>query len=410
MMQTILFILFLSITLCGDTILNITLIWSVLEQGGSITHLSIIITIMSLVPILLQKYSFFLKTALKERPLLIFGLARILGIVFLLVFLIQFSGNTNVYGLYLIGGIFSVILFLSNQSLEIYMSQMVLDGKIKSHKASHDLQTAIQIGAFGGSAVTGILLSIGGLPMISTVLMVTLAVGMLAPWLIPILSRSGQVEQNVQKATAEAPQITYSDAIRKKVLNMTILAVVVLTIQLGAINFIVPILFHDIYNWDSSRYGAMGAAMGLGAFLATLIRKWEHRIPMYLFILIGVIDIIIGTVQVFTVSLICGFMLGFVFNRTRIMQRSVMFDNLRSREETMKWSGRSTFATQFTRSVVPLVLALPLSLMGQENTGVLLGTLGVTVTVILFFAIRLENRLPLQGTGSIIAGDSKPSV
>lgn len=199
MIQTILFILFLSITLCGDTILNITLIWSVLEQGGSITHLSIIITIMSLVPILLQKYSFFLKTALKERPLLIFSLARILGIVFLLVFLIQFAGNTNVYGLYLIGGVFSVILFLTNQSLEIYMSQMVLDGKIKSHKASHDLQTAIQIGAFGGSAITGVLLSIGGLPMISTVLMVTLAVGMMAPWLIPILSRSGQAEQNIQK-------------------------------------------------------------------------------------------------------------------------------------------------------------------------------------------------------------------
>lgn len=68
MIQTILFILFLSITLCGDTILNITLIWSVLEQGGSITHLSIIITIMSLVPILLQKYSFFLKLHLKNDP------------------------------------------------------------------------------------------------------------------------------------------------------------------------------------------------------------------------------------------------------------------------------------------------------------------------------------------------------
>lgn len=148
--------------------------------------------------------------------MLIFSLARILGIVFLLVFLIQFAGNTNVYGLYLIGGVFSVILFLTNQSLEIYMSQMVLDGKIKSHKASHDLQTAIQIGAFGGSAVTGVLLSIGGLPMISTVLMVTLAVGMMAPWLIPILSRSGQAEQNVQKEKTEAPQITYSDAVRKK--------------------------------------------------------------------------------------------------------------------------------------------------------------------------------------------------
>ncbi|MBJ8032202.1 MFS transporter, partial [Bacillus cereus group sp. N21] len=72
------------------------------------------------------------------------------------------SEHINVFTLYIFAGVFSIILFLSTQSLETYMSQMVLSGEIPAGKASNMLQTAIQIGAFGGNAIAGFMMNVGG--------------------------------------------------------------------------------------------------------------------------------------------------------------------------------------------------------------------------------------------------------
>ncbi len=55
-----LFIVLLALTLCGEGMLTVTLTWTILDKGGSVTHLGIILTLMSLLPffILLNLFTF----------------------------------------------------------------------------------------------------------------------------------------------------------------------------------------------------------------------------------------------------------------------------------------------------------------------------------------------------------------
>ncbi len=91
---------------------------------------------------------------LSSNPLLVFAVVRILGILMLGILFFIFD-QENIYTYYVIGGVFACIFFLSMQSLEAYMSQKVLEGKVDSSLASNQLQAAIQIGAFAGNSLTG---------------------------------------------------------------------------------------------------------------------------------------------------------------------------------------------------------------------------------------------------------------
>ncbi len=85
--------------------------------------------------------------------------------------------------------------FLSERNLETYMSQMVLSGEIPAGKASNMLQTAIQIGAFGGNAIAGFMMNVGGFNNVLYGLAFSLGIGVFLPLLMPLL-KSKEVQQN----------------------------------------------------------------------------------------------------------------------------------------------------------------------------------------------------------------------
>lgn len=181
MLRKISFILFLAITLSGEGMLTVTLLWTILDKGGSATNIGLILAIMSVVPFLIQKYVRPVRAVLTHRPLQVFALARLGGLVVLGLPLL-FPEEMMIYSLYLLAGLFSVILFLSTQSLEAYMSHMVLEGALSADQASNTLQTSIQIGAFGGNALAGLLLSLGGFFTVMLGLAVSLGIGMVLPY------------------------------------------------------------------------------------------------------------------------------------------------------------------------------------------------------------------------------------
>ncbi|MCM3216671.1 MFS transporter [Niallia taxi] len=374
--------------------LNLMLIWTILEKKGSIVHLGIAICIMSIVPYLVQKYVKSLKLLMSTKPLIVFGSVRILGILVLAMMFFVLDTN-SVYTYYLVGGIFACIFFLSMQSLEAYMSQKVIEGKINSSVASNNLQAAVQVGAFGGNSLTGILLAVGGIKLVGLILSLTLIIGVCIPLFLPLLAdqkTKGISNLKKQEATEEE-EVTLNPSINKNViLSLTVIGVTVLTIQLASINFLLPIIVHDVFEWSSVQYGVIGAAMGLGAFVATILGKWNKYVPNSIFILILVIDLLIGQLAYWSVAIVLGFVLGLVFNHSRIYQRILMFNFITSNDETVIWSGRTTVAFQFTKALIPLVLVFPLSLIGDHNAGLLLGIIGVIVTVLLGIIYWCEKR------------------
>lgn len=395
MIKKIFSILFLSVTLCGDSMLNLMLIWTILEMQGSVVNLGITICIMSILPYLLQKYVKSLKTLMATNPLLLFGSVRILGIATLLLMFFVMDKD-SVFTYYIVGGVFACIFFLSMQSLEAYMSQKVLAGKINSSVASNNLQAAIQIGAFGGNALTGILLAIGGIDLVGSVLGMTLLVGVFMPLVLPLFTTQ-KVKETKKSVTSlyqdPLEQIELRPNVNKNhLLLLTVIGVTVLTIQLASINFLLPIIFHDVFKWTSVQYGVVGAAMGLGAFAATILGRWGRFVPYSTFGLIIVIDIAIGNISYWPLAITLGFALGLVFNRFRIHQRIMMFKFLNTNEETVIWSGRTTTAFQFTKALIPLVLVFPLSAVGENNAGFLLGLIGFVVTVVLGVVYWYESK------------------
>ncbi len=394
-MRKIFSIVFLSITLCGDSMLNLMLMWTILERQGSVVHLGITICIMSIFPYLLQKYVKPLKTMLSSNPLLVFAVVRILGILMLELLFFLFD-QENIYTYYVVGGVFACVFFLSMQSLEAYMSQKVLEGKVDSSLASNQLQAAIQIGAFAGNSLTGVLLALGGIEMVGLILSMTLLIGVGIPLILPLLShQSDKVAEKVTKPVDRDPldSIQLRAGISKDhMLRLTVIGVTLLTVQLASINFLLPIIFHDVYDWSSVQYGVVGAAMGLGAFIATVLGRFGRFVPYASFGLILVIDALLGTIENWSLAIFLGFSLGLVFNRFRIYQRILMFKFLETKEETVIWSGRTTTAFQFTKALTPLLLVYPLAWLGVANAGILLAIMGVLLTSLLGIIYWFETR------------------
>lgn len=394
-MKKLFSIVFLSITLCGDSMLNLMLIWTILERQGSVVHLGVTICIMSVFPYLLQKYVKPLKMILSSNPLMVFATVRILGILMLgLLFFIL--DQENIYTYYVIGGVFACIFFLSMQSLEAYMSQKVLEGKVDSSLASNHLQAAIQIGAFAGNSLTGVLLGLGGIEMVGFILSMTLLIGVGIPFVLPLLSdQTGNTTEKMTKPVNPDPldAVKLRSGIPKDhMLRLTVAGVTVLTVQLASINFLLPIIFHDVYEWSSAQYGVVGAAMGLGAFMSTVLGRFGRFVPYASFGLILFIDTLLGTIESWSLAIVLGFSLGLVFNRFRIYQRILMFKFLKTKEETVIWSGRTTTAFQFTKALTPLLLVYPLTWIGISNAGILLAMMGVLLTGLLGIIYRYETK------------------
>jgi MFS family permease len=395
-----LFVILLAFTLCGEGMLTVTLTWTILDSGGSITQLGIILTIMSVIPFLIQKFSKKLKSLLELNPLFVFSLVRCLGIVIIIIYLLN-PYPLNIYSLYAFAGLFSIILFLSTQSLEAYMSQKVLAGQLTSSKASNVLQSSIQIGAFGGNALAGYMMGLGGLEIVLYGLGISLAIGVLLPFILPVLNKkTGEIETTKEKKEDTVELHILKD--NSKILWLTVVGIGILTVQLASYNFFLPVLFHDVYQWGPVEYGIVSSAAGLGALFAALVGKLEKFIPRLTFLCIAVFNIILGTIDIWYLSIMISFMLGFVFNRSRIVQRAVMFDFIKSKEESVIWSSRSTLVFQLAKAAIPLLMTFPLQWIGVMYAGKLFGLVGfivsTTLTVIYIYEVKYRKKIQIDNT------------
>ncbi|CAH0321734.1 MFS transporter [Priestia megaterium] len=398
--RNLIFIIVLALTLCGEGMLTVTLTWTILDEGGSVTQLGLILCIMSVLPFLMQKYSSNLKKLITNSPLSVFSICRSIGIAVVVYSLIN-SSSLNLNSLYIFAGIFSIILFLSTQSLETFMSQLVLNGKMNSKKASNLLQTSIQIGAFGGNAIAGFMLNMGGFTYVLYALLLSLSIGISIPFFTKRLNQEEAHSYPKKEAHKVRNQKLKNNSF---VLTLSIIAVGILTIQLSAFNFLIPIIFHDVHQWEPSQYGIVSSAAGVGALIATLIGKYEKYIPARIFILIAFIDLGLGFLNSWYIAIFCALCLGFVFNRSRIFQRQVMFDNIYHKEETSIWTGRSTVVLQVTKAASPLILAFPLGWFGTINSSFMLGSIGVIVVVLLtiIYSYQRKNSKITKGNIEIL--------
>jgi hypothetical protein len=393
-------ILLLAITLSGDTMLTVALIWTALSNSQSFLPLGLILALMSAVPYAIQLVLPRMKGWIARRSLHAFATARFAGFLVALTGLLL-PAPLPMWGLYGIAGAFTMTAFVAQQSLESTMAGLALRQVLSAKEASRISQAGIQLGAFVGGALGGLLYERAGIQWTFVALIGTLAVGSL----IPVLLR-GTAEQlesdnpspahGAGGASRDATAALSADSPRAIALWLALLGIAILTVHLGAYNYLIPIILQKGKQWAVSDYGLVSAAAGFGALLATVIvvgrrgERWNVTLSVFT---IAIADY--GLCAAGSVLLAAGlaFLIGYAFNTLRIWQRKLIFENVTSDQESVEWAGRTTVVFQLLKAAIPLLLALLIERLGTEQAGTLFVLTGCTIATSLLLLMTRQVRL-----------------
>ncbi len=377
MKRNALLMLLLALTLSGDTLFSTSLIWIVAGIGGSKIALGFFLCITTLIPYAAQKFSGKVNRALRTRPVQVFSLVRTVGIGFSFLGAVL-ANSITIWLVYLLGIVFMVTSYLSNQILESIMSMNVIEQKISANTASRLLQTAVQAGAFIGSSAAGFLLDLGGLRIICLASALTFGIGALAlRWLDPKDGKTPYSKKSEEKNGEQRPlQASHS------LLWSGLVALIVLTMQVAAFNFLIPTIARGERAWTARDFGLIDALAGIGAFAAVGIGK-KSRIEGFWkvsFLAVGCLDVLVS--QISSAPFVAGFafLLGFFFNLLRIRQREMLYNSMRTSTEAVEWAGRITLGTMGMKALFPLLLGFVVSVIPSS---MVFAAVGVFLAVIL---------------------------
>lgn len=349
-------ILILSFSLAGDSLFNVAIIWQVLAQGGSAKTLGLFLCLIMVLTFILQETSGRFKNLFQKDPRKAFALVRAIGVICSLIFLLLLWKESIVM-LYVAGMVFSVLSFLTMITVEATMGQEVLQGRLRSNKASRILQTAIQISAFLGASIAGFVLSLGGMKGVLVVNATTYASGALFFLLLThhiegILNSNQNNEQQISRAQ--------SQTINSFILWSTFIGLAILMVQISAFNFLVPLISLHEKVWTATQFGYIDAAAGLGAFLCTFVmaeRGYLSQIWVLSFVGILVGDSLFHFLNNAYLVAIGAFFIGFFANSFRIKLREFMYEVVSNTQEILVWTGRITAMSSLIKALAPLVLA-----------------------------------------------------
>jgi hypothetical protein len=395
MLRKFLLIAVLAFTQSGDTMLNVALVWTALRESSSATTLSIVLTVMTIAPFLMQVLLPRTKQWMAGKPAEAFRIARLSGIAIGVAGLLL-PAPLSLGTLYALAGAFAIVVYLAQQSLETMMSKFVLAGTVDSNDASRMLQTGTQLGAFLGGSLGGLLFETAGIRAIFAVLCATVVVGALAPSLLA-RATAKPAGKHAEGAAQAAPRVVPgSPAQRLTVLWSALIAIGLLTVQVGGFNLFVPILCEKVKHWQASDYGIVTASAGLGALIATVRlvpARFQALLGFAAILAIAGCDVGLWLTGNVLLAALFAALAGFSVNTLRIAQRASIYEHVANPEEGAEWSGRTTVMFQATKATVPLVLAGALAVYGIGSAGAAFAVTGAVLGACLLMLVAQQIRL-----------------
>lgn len=390
MLRYLKLMLVLSITLSGDILFSLALIWRVLALDGSAKMLGIFLCLVTLLTFSLQKMSGSFRRIIEKKPSRSFMWIRGIGVCFSLIFL-PLLWHETVWALYLAGMIATVISFLSTITLEAMMAQEVLEKRLSSNKASRILQIATLASSFLGAAMLGAVLGLGNMSAVLFFNMVSYLIGAV------FFSLHSSLGNQVIISSEDKMNEFHQKMIHKTnlpVLRLAFFGLTLLITQISAFNFLVPLIAQHEKMWTATQYGFIDAAAEFGGFFATFIMLEKgnfSKIWLLAFAGILVVDVLFFTVNNVYLISIATLFLGFFVSTFRIKQREFIYDAVSNTDEILEWTGRITVMTALIKSLAPLSLAFFVSHPSFDlmviGIGVGIGMLLVE-TILYFYTTR----------------------
>ena len=347
-------IIVLAFMLSGDTLFNVAIIWQVVALGGSVKMLGLFLCLVTILTYVLQKISIQTKKILTANPKKLFMLIRLLGSLFSFIFFFLDKKN-SIYFLYLIGIIFTFINYFSMVTVEAIIGQEVMQGRLSSNYASRMLQTAIQIAAFLGASIAGFVLNWKQMQGVLLMNMITYLCGILLFMLL-----TDTINDPIKNHSQPFNHLPLRSHQPKTILWITFFGLAILTVQISAFNFFVPLIAQKQRFWTTSQFGIIDAMAGLGAFFSTLVMidKWRiNQMWTLTFIILFICDALFYLIENAYFISLSTFFLGFFVNAFRIKQREMMYHVVSHADEIMEWTGLVTAMTMFIKALSPLLLS-----------------------------------------------------
>lgn len=296
----------------SDMALLIMVIWLSYKITKDPLMLGLILCISTIVPFILKKFSKINLLSLSAHHLM---LSRILfySIVFVLSAL-----NISVYsfiGLALISGILSVSI-LSNY--ETYNNYLVVDGIVSANKASRYMQTVIQIGAFGGAMIGGMLLNyLSFFYSMTSIVLIDISFAII----FMIWAKNGNFAQIKNKTQMNEKQsVNQLDLLDKKNIYLLCFILGFIGIHITSFNLTTPIIFQEIKQWTAQDFGLSSAFAGIGAFGAVFLKSnTKHCLVMAICLIFADLIFVMSNMKILSLA-IC-FFIGFFINSIRILIR-----------------------------------------------------------------------------------------
>ena len=296
----------------SDMALLIMVIWLSYKTTKNPLILGLILFVSTIIPFILKKFSKINLLSLSVHHLM---LSRILfySIVFVLSAL-----NPSIYsfiGLALISGLLGVSI-LSNY--ETYNNYLVVNNIVSANKASRYMQTVIQIGAFGGAMIGGMLLNHLSFfySMASIVLVDIVFVFIFMMW-----AKNGYfVKIKIKESNNNKQTVNQLYFLDKKQIYLLWIILGFVGVHITSFNLTTPIIFQEIKQWTAQDFGLSSAFAGMGAFCAAFIKSnTKYCLVMVICLIFADLIFVMSNIKILSLA-IC-FLIGFFINSIRILIR-----------------------------------------------------------------------------------------
>ena len=299
-----------------DMAIVIAMVWFGLETTGSTFLVGATLCVATVVPYLCEQYiGKFFTIELSLKRLLYIRLAAfaaVLGLSFTQAAMLPI-------GFLAIAFVVGVTDYFTISTLESKNTKLVLAGLTDSDTCARLMQTSIQIGAFGGALLGGLIVDVFSVNQTLQIISLAAIVSLAGVYLVADRPSAGAADQTAA-ATSAAPL----DLPR----NLYILIIVLSMIgfHIGAFNSLVPIVFQKLNDWNATLFGVAGGLAGLGAFSAAVLPR--IKLNSYGAIALVILaDVAIVYFQHLYVMMAAAFLLGFCINSLRIQLRKTLIES-----------------------------------------------------------------------------------
>lgn len=363
-----------------DMAIVIAMVWFGLETTGSTFLVGVTLCIATVVPYALEQY-------LSRHRVVEMSMRRLLYIrlvVFASIVALSFTQAAALpIGFLGIAFLVGVTDYFTISTLESQNTRLVLVGHTTSDTSARLMQTSIQIGAFGGALLGGVIVDRFAVTETLQIIGIAAIVSLGA---IALVAATPSEASDTPATAAHSPAPSLGPQ-----LYLLIVVLSMIGFHIGAFNSLVPIVFQKLNGWNATLFGTASGLAGLGAFCAAVL----PRVRLGSFGAVALIIVADITMVYFThegVMMAAAGVLGFCINSLRIELRRQLIEAAPNERTADVIAARSSLFYLLVSGAAPMLLTLftTHALLGLEGARLLM----VASAVLLGSAVLLRTLWP----------------